>query len=46
MTLQLQHVTKKYKDFTAVDNLNFTIEKGEILGLLVKMVRAKQRLFV
>ena len=34
MTLQLQHVTKKYKDFTAVDGLNFTIEKGEIFGLI------------
>ncbi|MFJ5763901.1 MULTISPECIES: ABC transporter ATP-binding protein [unclassified Lysinibacillus] len=34
MTLQLQQVTKKYKDFTAVDNLNFTIEKGEIFGLI------------
>lgn len=34
MTLQLQHVTKKYKDFTAVDDLNFTIEKGEIFGLV------------
>ena len=34
MTLKLQHVTKKYKDFTAVDDLNFTIEKGEIFGLI------------
>ncbi|WP_347723033.1 ABC transporter ATP-binding protein [Lysinibacillus capsici] len=34
MTLQLQHVTKKYKDFTAVDDLNFSIEKGEIFGLI------------
>ncbi|MGY4795161.1 ABC transporter ATP-binding protein [Lysinibacillus fusiformis] len=34
MTLQLQHVTKKYKDFTAVDDLNFIIEKGEIFGLI------------
>ena len=34
MTLQLQQVTKKYKDFTAVDDLNFTIEKGEIFGLI------------
>lgn len=34
MTLQLQHVTKKYKDFTAVNDLNFTIEKGEIFGLI------------
>ena len=31
MTLQLQHVTKKYKDFTAVDDLNFTIEKVKFL---------------
>ncbi|MEB2299223.1 ABC transporter ATP-binding protein [Lysinibacillus xylanilyticus] len=34
MTLQLERVTKKYKDFTAVDNLDFTIEKGEIFGLI------------
>ena len=34
MTLQLQQVTKKYKDFTAVDNLDFTIHKGEIFGLI------------
>lgn len=34
MSLQLQHVTKKYKDFTAVDDLNFTIQKGEIFGLI------------
>ena len=34
MTLQLQRVTKKYKDFTAVNDLNFTIEKGEIFGLI------------
>lgn len=34
MTLQLQHVTKKYKNFTAVNDLNFTIEKGEIFGLI------------
>ncbi|MEG0260124.1 MAG: ABC transporter ATP-binding protein [Lysinibacillus sp.] len=34
MTLKLENVTKKYKDFTAVDNLNFTIAKGEIFGLI------------
>ncbi|KOS64171.1 ABC transporter ATP-binding protein [Lysinibacillus agricola] len=34
MTLQLESVTKKYKDFAAVDNLNFTIKKGEIFGLI------------
>ena len=34
MTLQLSNVTKKYKDFVAVDQLSFTIEKGEIFGLI------------
>lgn len=34
MTLTLQNVTKKYKDFTAVDNLNFSIQAGEIFGLI------------
>ncbi|MCP1144967.1 ABC transporter ATP-binding protein [Lysinibacillus endophyticus] len=34
MTLSLQHVVKKYKDFTAVNDLNFTIGKGEIFGLI------------
>lgn len=34
MVLQLENVVKKYKDFTAVQNLNFTIEKGEIFGLI------------
>jgi len=27
-------LTKRFKDLTAVDNLNLTIEKGEIFGLL------------
>ncbi|QCR32632.1 ABC transporter ATP-binding protein [Lysinibacillus sp. SGAir0095] len=34
MTLTLEHVVKKYKDFTAVNDLNFTIGKGEIFGLI------------
>lgn len=34
MVLQLTNVTKRYKDFTAVDHLNFTIDKGEIFGLI------------
>ena len=34
MVLQLKDVTKRYKDFTAVDQLNFTISKGEIFGLI------------
>ena len=34
MALTLQHVTKKYKDFVAVENLSFTIQPGEIYGLI------------
>lgn len=34
MTLTLQQVTKKYKDFVAVENLSFSIEPGEIYGLI------------
>ena len=34
MTLQLHGVTKPYKDFTAVNQLSFTIEPGEIFGLI------------
>ena len=34
MTLSIQQVTKRYQDFVAVDNLTFTIEKGEIFGLI------------
>ncbi|WP_313892029.1 ABC transporter ATP-binding protein [Psychrobacillus sp.] len=34
MTLSIQQVTKKYQNFVAVDNLSFTIEKGEIYGLI------------
>lgn len=34
MSLKLEHVTKKYRDFIAVQDLNFEIEKGEIFGLI------------
>lgn len=34
MTLEIKQVTKKYKDFIAVNSLDFTIEKGEIFGLI------------
>jgi ABC-2 type transport system ATP-binding protein len=32
--IELSSLTKKYGSFTAVDNLNLTIRKGEIFGLL------------
>ena len=32
--LKVQNVTKKYDEVTAVDNLSFEVDKGEIFGLL------------
>ena len=45
MTLQLVNVTKKYKDFTAVNQLNFVIKKGEIFGLIGQNGAGKTTLF-
>lgn len=32
--IEVSHLTKKYKDFTAVDDISFDVAEGEILGLL------------
>lgn len=32
--IEVSHLTKSYKELKAVDDLSFTVEKGEILGLL------------
>ena len=32
--IEVQHLTKRYGPFTAVDDINFTVERGEILGFL------------
>jgi len=32
--IELKNITKKYADFTAVDNLNLVIPKGEIFGFI------------
>ncbi len=32
--LEVNRLTRNYDDFTAVDNVSFTIDKGEIVGLL------------
>ncbi|MCA9725994.1 MAG: ABC transporter ATP-binding protein, partial [Kurthia sp.] len=34
MTLEVRQVTKKYKDFVAVNALDFTINEGEVFGLI------------
>lgn len=32
--ISVKNLTKKFKDFTAVDGINFTVEKGEIFAFL------------
>jgi ABC-2 type transport system ATP-binding protein len=32
--IEVQHLTKQYGPFTAVDNVSFRVDKGEILGFL------------
>lgn len=32
--IEISNLTKKYKDFKALDNLSFEVKEGEILGLL------------
>ncbi|HEX9061534.1 MAG TPA: ATP-binding cassette domain-containing protein, partial [Clostridia bacterium] len=32
--IEIQNLTKKYGLIKAVNNLNFTVEKGEVLGFL------------
>lgn len=34
MVLQIENVTKRFGDFTAVDQLNLTVEKGSMYGFL------------
>src|SRR4051812_10768675 len=34
MMIKVEKLTKKFADFTAVDHLNFAVEKGEIVGFL------------
>ena len=32
--IQVQNLSKRFKDFTAVDNLSFTVNQGDIYGFL------------
>ena len=32
--IEVDHLTKKFGNFTAVDNISFKVEKGEIFGFL------------
>ncbi len=43
--LQLKNVTKSFKDFTAVKNISFKLEKGDMLGFLGKNGAGKSTTF-
>ena len=43
-TILFKDVVKKYKSIIANDNLSFSVNKGEIFGLLGPMAVEKQRL--
>ena len=32
--IEVEHIVKKYGDFTAVDDVSFNVKEGEIFGLL------------
>ena len=32
--IEVRNLTKRYSTFTAVDDISFTVEKGQILGFL------------
>ena len=34
VVLQTHNLTKKYKNFTALDHVNITIHRGDIYGLI------------
>ena len=42
MSLIIDHVTKKFGDFTAVNDISLKLEKGKMLGFLGEMVQVKQ----
>lgn len=45
MLLQLEHVTKKFGDFTVIDDLSFEVERGEIFGIAGPNGAGKTTLF-
>ena len=43
MSLQIQNLTKQFGESKAVNSLQISLPKGEVLGLLDEMVQEKQR---
>ncbi len=46
MGLNINHLSKQFGDFTAVDNLNFMSKKGICMAYLVEMAQVKRQRFV
>lgn len=34
MEIEVRNLTKKYKNFTAVDHISFNVFKGEVVGFI------------
>ncbi|AKR13163.1 MULTISPECIES: ABC transporter ATP-binding protein [Bacillus cereus group] len=45
MLLQVKNVTKKFRNFTAVENISFELEKGDMFGFLGKNGAGKSTTF-
>lgn len=43
MKLVLENVTKKYKDKTAIQNINAELHSGQLIGLIGKTGQGKLR---
>ena len=39
--IEVQNLTKKYGDRVAVNNISFSVKRGEILGFLARMAPEK-----
>lgn len=39
--LEMKNIVKKYGDFIAVDNVNFSMQKGEIVAIIGLPARVK-----
>ena len=43
MLLEMQNVVKRFGGLTAVSNMSFHVEKGEIFGVISQTAPVKQR---
>ena len=46
MGLNINHLSKQFGDFTAVDDLNFMVQEGDMYGLLGGNGAGKTKRFV